>query len=81
MGRTYAEMLEEVLGLSVDVELAGLVLSVVKGGDLRNILILALSLLFLKLERDTADGTSLDTLHQMRRVTGNLRSTWVSLLG
>jgi hypothetical protein len=35
-------------------------------------LILALTLLFLELEGDTADGTTLDTLHQMCGVSGDL---------
>jgi hypothetical protein len=35
-------------------------------------LILSFTLLFLKLEGDTADWTSLDTLHQMCSVTRNL---------
>jgi hypothetical protein len=71
--KTYAEGLEEVLGVLVDVEHARLgVLGEVEGGDLGNVLILALALLFLELERDTADGTTLDTLHQVSGVTGDL---------
>lgn len=35
-------------------------------------MILALTLLFLELEGDTADGTTLDTLHQVSGVTGDL---------
>ena len=69
-------MLEQVLGLGVDLELAGLVLlREVESGDLGDVLVLALTLLLLKLEGDTADGTTLDTLHQMGGVTGNLFST------
>jgi hypothetical protein len=63
-------VLEQVLGLVVDIQLASL--GEVKGGDLRNELILALTLLFLKLEGDTTDGSSLNTLHQVSGVTGNL---------
>lgn len=71
--KTYAKVLEQVLGLSVDVKLARLgVLGEVEGGDLRDVLILALTLLLLKLEGDTADGTLLDTLHQVGGVAGNL---------
>lgn len=70
---TYAEVLEEVLGLAVDVKLAALVLGEVEGGDLGNVLILALTLLLLKLEGDAADGTTLDTLHEMGGVTSNLQ--------
>lgn len=66
-------MLEQVLGLAVDVKLAGLgVLGEVQGRDLRDVLVLALTLLLLKLEGDTADGTTLDTLHQVGGVAGNL---------
>jgi hypothetical protein len=73
--KTYAERLEEVLGVLVDIEHARLgVLSEVEGRNLGNVLILALALLFLELERDTADGTTLDTLHQVSGVTGDLFS-------
>jgi hypothetical protein len=61
---TYAQALEEVLCLLVHVQRAGIaVLGEVEGGDLGHVLILALTLLFLELEGDTADGSSLDTLH------------------
>ena len=73
MWGTYAQALEQVLGLLVDVERAGLaVLGEVERGDLGHVLILALTLLFLELEGDTADGAELDTLHQMCGVAGNL---------
>lgn len=73
-GYTYAKVLEEVLGLAVDVELAALgVLGEVESGNLGNVLILALTLLLLKLEGDTADGTTLNTLHEMGGVTSNLQ--------
>lgn len=65
-------MLEEVLGLAVDLEKAALVVGGVEGRDLGNVLILALTLLLLKLEGDTADGTTLNALHQMGGVTSNL---------
>lgn len=71
--KTYAKVLEQVLGLSVDIQLARLgVLGEVEGGDLRYVLILALTLLLLQLEGDTADGTLLNTLHQVGGVAGNL---------
>jgi hypothetical protein len=70
--QTYAEALEEILGVGVDVELARLGLGDVEGGDLRNVLILALTLLLLELEGDTADGTTLDTLHKVGGVTSDL---------
>ena len=75
-GVTYAHGLEEVLGLLVDVEHAALaVLGEVESRDLGDVLVLALTLLLLKLEGDTADGTTLDTLHQMGGVTSNLFHT------
>jgi hypothetical protein len=70
---TYAKVLEEILGLAIDVELATLgVLGEVQSRDLRNVLILALTLLLLKLEGDTADGSTLNSLHQVGSVAGNL---------
>jgi hypothetical protein len=72
-GKTYAEGLEEVLGLLVDIERTRLgVLGEVESGDLGDVLVLALALLFLELERDAADGTTLDALHQVGGVTGDL---------
>lgn len=70
--KTYAKGLEKVLGVGVNVELTGLGLGDVESGDLRNVLILALTLLLLKLEGDTADGTTLDALHQVGSVTSDL---------
>lgn len=70
---TYAEVLEQVAGLGVDLELARLgVLGEVESRNLRNKLILALTLLLLKLEGDTTNGSTLNTLHQMSGVSGNL---------
>lgn len=72
-GATYAKVLEKVLGLGIDLELAGLgVLGEVESRDLRNVLVLALTLLLLKLEGDTTDGSSLNSLHQVGGVTSNL---------
>ena len=66
-------MLQQVLGLGVNVQLAALrVLSEVESRDLGDVLILALSLLLLQLEGDTTDGSSLNTLHQVCSVAGNL---------
>ena len=66
-------MLEQILGLAIDVQLARLgVLGEVQSRDLGDVLILALTLLLLKLEGDTTDGTTLDTLHQVGGVTSNL---------
>lgn len=73
VGDTYAERLEKVLGLLVNVELTAVaVLGEVESGDFRNVLILALTLLLLKLEGNTADRTTLNTLHQVGGVSGNL---------
>lgn len=70
---TYAKVLQQVLGLNIDVELASLgVLDEVKGGDFGHVLILAFSLLFLQFEGDTTDRSSLNTLHQVGGVSGNL---------
>jgi len=65
-------VLEQVLSLVVDVELAAVGLGEVEGRDLGHVLILALTLLLLELEGDTTDGSSLDTLHEMGGVAGNL---------
>jgi len=66
-------VLEQVLGLSIDIELAALrVLSEVQGRNLGDVLILALTLLLLELEGDTTDGSTLDALHEMGGVAGNL---------
>lgn len=65
-------MLEQVLGLAVDLEKAALVVRGVEGRDLGDVLILALALLLLELEGDAADGSALNALHQMSGVAGNL---------
>merc|ERR1712072_203635 len=68
-----AHGLEQVLGLLVDVELAALrVVREVEGGYFGHVLILALALFFLQLEGDAADGTALDTLHQVGCEAGDL---------
>lgn len=70
-----AHALQQILGVLVDVELAGLgVLSEVERRNLGHILIFSFSLFFLELEGDTSDWTSLDTLHQVGGVAGDLRS-------
>jgi len=70
---TYAERLEKVLSLYIDIKLAALrVLSEVKGGHLGNVLILALTLLLLELERNASDRTPLNALHQVRGKTSDL---------
>jgi len=70
---TYAEGLEEILGLGVNLKLTALTLGEVQSRDLWDVLILALTLLLLKLEGDTTDWTTLNTLHQMGGVTSNLQ--------
>lgn len=75
-GKTYSEVLEQILGLGIDVQLSALgVDGEVESRDLRNVLILALSLLLLELEGDTTDGSTLDTLHQVGGVSGNLHES------
>ena len=69
---TYAHRLEQVLGVGVHVQLAGLGLGDIQSGDLGDVLVLALTLLLLELEGDTADGATLDTLHQVGGVTSDL---------
>jgi len=64
-----AELLEQVLGLGVDVD--GDALGVERR-DFGDKVVLALALLLLELERDAADRTALDALHQVRREAGNL---------
>ena len=74
MGRTYAQALQQLLSVGVDIESSILAVDgVVESGDLGDVLILALTLLFLKLEGDTADGPTADTLHQVRSVSSNLK--------
>ncbi len=58
-------MLEEVLGLGVDIQLTGLALGEVEGGRPRGRIDPRAPLLFLKLEGDTTDGSTLDALHEM----------------
>lgn len=66
---TYADALKEILGVLVNVQLAGLaVLAEVEGRHFGDVLILALTLLFLQLEGDTTDGSALDTLHPIEEL-------------
>ena len=68
-----AHALEEVFGVGVDVELAGLrVLREVESGNFWNVLIFAFSFLFLKFEGNTTNRAALNTFHQMGRVAGDL---------
>ncbi len=57
------------LGVGVDLQRVG---SGVESRDLRDVVVLALTLLLLQLEGDTTDGTALDTLHQMGREASDL---------
>lgn len=75
---TYAHRFEQVLGVGVDVQLARFGLGDVQSGDLRDILVLALTLLFLQLEGDTADRATLDSLHEVGGVTSDLNRQAVS---
>ena len=79
-GKTYSEGLEEILGLLVNLELSSLGLGGVESGDLWDVLVLALTLLLLKLEGDTADWATLNALHQVGGVTSNLKMKSVAAL-
>ena len=71
---THAHALQQVLGLLVDIQHAALgVLREVKRRHLGHELILPLTLLLLQPEGNTTDGTTLNTLHQVGGVTGDLR--------
>jgi hypothetical protein len=65
-----AERSEHVLSVGVDLEATRS--RGIEGRDVRDVLVLALSLLLLQLEGDTTDGTSLNSLHQVRGEAGNL---------
>ena len=57
------------LGVGVDLERVD---GDVEGGNFRNVVILALTLLLLQLEGDTTDRAALDALHQVSCEAGNL---------
>lgn len=69
---TYSEAFQKILCLTIHVELATVGLSEVKGRYIRHILILPFSLFFLKFERNTSDWATLDALHEMCSISGNL---------
>ena len=71
-GRTYTKSLHHVLGVGIDLEGASVGVGVVESRDLGDVLVLALALLLLKLEGNTTDGSTLDALHQVGGVSGNL---------
>jgi len=60
-------LLEEVLGVGVDLDGRD-----VDGRGLGDVVVAALALLLLELERDATDGATLDAAHQVGGVTGNL---------
>jgi len=70
--RFVAEILQQFLSIGVHIDSSVLVLGVVERGNLWDVLILAFAFFLLQLERDTADRSALDTLHQMRRESRNL---------
>jgi hypothetical protein len=77
-----AHALEQILGVAVDVQLAGFsVLSEVQCGYFRHVLIFAFTLFFLQFEGDASDGAALDTFHEMGRVAGDLEIFSVSICG
>lgn len=69
IGRSNLERVTTHLGVGVDLEAT---LGDGDGGDLRDVVVLALTLLLLELEGDTADGTLLDALHEVSGEAGNL---------
>merc|ERR1712125_78530 len=75
VGNLKARQIAETNGLQhlvsgvVDLKAVGL-----NGRDIRDVVILALTLLLLQLEGDATDGTLLDTSHEMGNVTSNLVS-------
>lgn len=69
---TYAQALQEILGLGVNLELTGLGLGNIQSRNFRNVLILALTLFLLEFEGDTANRASLNTFHQVCSVASNL---------
>lgn len=71
-GGTYTHALQQVLGITVDIQLTRLGLGDIQSRNLRDVLVLTLTLFFLELERDTAHRTLLDTLHQVGGVSGDL---------
>ncbi len=57
------------LGIRVDLKAGS---TGVKGRNLRDVVVLAFTLLLLKLERDAANGALLDTLHQVSGESSDL---------
>ena len=57
------------LGVRIDLKTSD---AGVESGDLRNVVVLSLTLFLLQLEGDTTDGALLDTLHQVGREASNL---------
>lgn len=68
-----AQGLDQVGGLSVNLQLA-VGVGQVQSGDLWDVLVLSLTLLLLQLERDSSNGTLLNSLHQVGGVTSDLVS-------
>jgi hypothetical protein len=68
-----AHALKQILRIAIDVQLSALrILREVQGRNFWHVLIFSLALFFLQLEGNTTDGTTLDTLHQMGGVAGDL---------
>lgn len=72
------QRLNQVSGLRVNLQLAVSVRQV-QSGNLRNVLVLSFTLLFLQLERDTSDWALLDSLHQVGGVASDLVSESLGL--
>ena len=61
-------MSETHLGITVDFQPSG---RCIESGDFRNVVVFALTFLLLELERNAADGATLDTLHQVGGEAGD----------
>ena len=57
------------LGIAVDLQPS---CARIESRNLRNVVVLPLTLFFLEFEGDTTDGSFLDTLHQVSREAGDL---------
>jgi hypothetical protein len=61
-------MSETYLGIAVNFQPSG---RCIESGDFGDVIVFALTLLLLELERNTANGATLDTLHQMGGEAGD----------
>ena len=69
---THPKALQQIFRITIYIQLPALALREVQSRNLRDVLILAFALLFLQLEGYTADGSSLDTSHEVGCVACDL---------